>query len=113
MSYDVALVDPSSRAVLDFGSAFVEGGTHAIDGTTLCELNITYNYAEVFGGLVRELHGKTASETLDGLRAFTAQWPNALPYTDYWAPTPGNARAAVERLVAFAERHPSGVWEIT
>ena len=35
------------------------------------------------------------------------------PYlSDYWAPTPGNALAAINRLVIFAQDHPSGVWQV-
>ena len=113
MSYDVSLCDDTG-AVLDFpGEPFKEGGTYSVGGTAACELNITYNYAEVFGSLVRDLHGKTAAETRDGLESFVAQWPNVRPFADYWAPTPGNAVAAVKRLLAFAVAHPLGVWDVS
>lgn len=112
MSYDVELMGPDGT-VLPFGTVFAEGGTQRVGGTDRCELNITYNYAEVFGGLVRELNGKRASDTIDDLRAFVARWPNARPYErDYWAPTPGNAKVAIERLITFADRHPDGVWHV-
>lgn len=113
MSYDVALRSPADGAMLEMDEPFEEGGTYAVDGTTACTLNITYNYGEVFGPLVRELDGRTACETIEGLRAFCEQWRHARPYDcDYWAPTPGNARAAIARLLSFAEKHPDGVWEV-
>lgn len=113
MSYDVTLYDPSTGNVFDYGELFEEGGTRVVGGTSRCELNITYNYSEVFGSLVRDLDGCVASNTLDKLRSFVEMWKDAKPYEkDYWAPTPGNAVQAIKRLLLFAEKHPSGVWEV-
>lgn len=113
MSYSVRLQAAESGETLELDEPFMEGGTYAIGGTTECNLNITYNYAEVFGSLVRDLNGKTAAETTPALREFCELWKGRRPYeTDYWAPTPGNALKAVVRLLSFAERHPSGVWEV-
>ena len=113
MSYNVSLCD-ATGPVLDAPEPFTEGGTYAIGGTSACELNITYNYAEIFGRLVRELNGKTAAETTPALREFCERWKGARPYeSDYWAPTPGNALKAIARLLVFAERHPAGVWEVS
>lgn len=113
MSYDVDLLDKTGM-VHYMDESFVDGGTYCVGGTTECSINITYNYAEVFGGLVRELHGKVAKDTLPQLQAFVKQWQHARPYEkDYWAPTPGNARTAIMRLISFAEKHPDGVWEVS
>ncbi len=112
MSYDVELQD-ALGSVLEMPEPFTDGGTHVMGGTTLCELNVTYNYAEVFGSLMRDLDGKTVTETIGKLTAFVEQWPNVRPYRDYWAPTPGNAKAAVLRLISFADAHPDGVWRVS
>lgn len=114
MSYDVSLCDPVTGDVLEAGETFQEGGAQRVGGTGLCELNITYNYCEVFGPLVRDLNGQTAEDTQVELQMAYDRWLGAKPYKrDYWAPTPGNAKAAIERLLTFARRHPNGVWRVT
>ena len=112
MSYDVSLHD-GEGAICQMAELVPAGGTYSLDGSKDCEFNITYNYSEVFGGLVRELHGRKASDTLDLLRDFVASHPNAKPYRDYWAPTIGNAVAAIKVLVSFAEAHPDATWRIS
>lgn len=113
MSYDVDLVDANGD-VLPCREHFEEGGTRVLGGISECSLNITYNYSEVFGPLVRGLHGCLAERTVADLMEFVAQWPNTKPYErDYWAPTPGNAVAAIQRLLVFAQEHPTGTWRIS
>lgn len=112
MSYDVDLCDKEGQ-LLPYTETFQEGGTQIIGGHSNCSLNITFNYAEVFGGLVRDLNGKVAKDTLAELKAFSEKWKHAMPYErDYWAPTPGNAKKAIDRLISFAELHPEGVWSV-
>jgi len=113
MSYDVSLHD-GEGAVCQMAELIPNGGTYAVDGSRDCDFNITYNYAEVFGSLVRELHNVKASDSLPRLKAFVDAHPNAKPYTrDYWAPTIGNAVAAIRVLVSFAEAHPDATWRIS
>jgi len=113
MSYDVCLVD-SNGDILPFSELFQEGGIQAIGGVSECELNITYNYCKVFGSLVRDIHGLTAEVTMAELKEFVALHPDAKPDPkDYWAPTTGNAKVAIERLITFAEEHPEGVWRVS
>ena len=111
MSYDVSLEDKNG-IVLPFSENFEEGGTRCVGGTNLCELNITYNYFEIFGPLVRDLNGKSVRDTIWALQDFSDKFPNAKPYKDYWAPTPGNAKFAIDRLLSFARENPDGIWEI-
>lgn len=119
MSYDISLHDPTTGDVLPT-EHFIEGGTRNMYGSNECSLNVTYNYSQVFilvDFQMRDLDGRTASETLPKLRAtaeaLIAGRPHPpLPYDDYWAPTPGNALAAIQRLIVFAETHPRGVWEV-
>lgn len=96
---------------------FEEGGTQVIGGTENPDLNVTYNYSEVFGIFfgwsVKDLHGKKASETLTQLEMMAAKLPNRPYQADYWAPTPGNAGAVVHRLLAWARQYPDGVWRVS
>ena len=113
MSWDVKL-NNDEGITLSINEFFQEGGTQQIGGTNFCELNITYNYAQVFGSLVKELHGCKAKDTLQDLKKFVNKWSHAHPYErDYWAPTPGNAKRAIERLIVFAEAHPGGTWHVS
>ena len=113
MSYDVSLHDPVTGNLCEMTEQVPAGGTYALGDRRACEFNITYNYAEVFGGLVRELAGRTTAEALPALEAFVNAHPTAKPYeADYWAPTIGNAKAAVEVLVSFSKAHPAGVWRV-
>jgi len=112
MSYDVELKDADGN-ILFMDESFEESGTYAMGGTTECTLNITYNYSEVYGTLVKDLHGQYGIDSLKSLKEFVDRWPHAKPYDDYWAPTPGNAVKAIKRLVSFAEKHPNGVWHVS
>ena len=112
MSYDVDLCDASGK-VLPLSERFEEGGTYAIGGTVMCELNITYNYYQVFGTLVRDLDGKSVADTVAGLREFAHKHAGELPDDDYWKPTAGNARVAIRRLLSFANEQPHGIWRVT
>lgn len=114
MSYDVSLVNPTTGIVLPAGETFQEGGTYAVGGTDRCELNITSNYREVFGDLVVDLDHLVARLTIPRLEKFVQEWAHATPYErDYWAPTPGNAKKAIERLLTFAYVHPTGLWKVS
>tara|TARA_B100000614_G_scaffold262909_1_gene300418 strand:+ start:21384 stop:21749 length:366 start_codon:yes stop_codon:yes gene_type:complete len=76
---------------------------------------ITYNYSKLYGMVgfsMRDLDGKTASETAESLRSAVEKLGTD-KYDDYWAPTPGNAGAALQTLLSWAEEHPDGVWKVT
>ena len=103
------------------------GGTFAIeideDGnympvSSLLELNVTYNYSPHYYRVLdtdlglRWLHDKTASETIPKLKeAISLLGEDVDP--DYWQPTEGNARKALEHLLAFAEKAPDAIWEVS
>jgi hypothetical protein len=120
MSYDVSLVDPETREVLTVPS-HEEGGTYQVGGTEKAELNITYNYSEVYR-LVRDennegfsmnyLEGKTAESTIKKLQTVVDILGTNNQCFDYWAPTPGNAGYAASILLAWARLHPKGVWNV-
>lgn len=114
MSYDIELVCACCDQPLQLDEPFQEGGTQAIGGTTACDFNVTYNYVEHFRDTmgpkgVRTIYGMTGAEALPILRQAIETLGTELD-TDYWAPTAGNAGAALARLASFAEKFPNGVF---
>ncbi len=116
MSYDIDLTHPVTGEVLHLDHKHdMHGGTYALGGTTECSLNVTYNYAKHFWrvlgeGGIRSIYGKTGAETLPILREAAAQLADDVD-DDYWAPTEGNAKAAILQLAALAQLRPDGVWK--
>ena len=115
MSYDVELIDPVSRIVIEFDSPHqIAGGTRALGGTTEAWLNATYNYSGIFHrvlpGGIRGLYGKTGAESIPVLEAAIAQLKDDVD-PDYWKPTEGNVKRALCGLLAFAKMRPDGIWD--
>jgi hypothetical protein len=109
MSYDVSLENagPVER--------FVDGGTYPVGGTDDPELNITYNYAEVyqiFGFSINDLHGKRAGDFIEKFDEIVTKC-GTKSFTDYWAPTPGNAGVAIARLLAWAKQYPDATFRVS
>lgn len=94
---------------------FQDGGTQLMGGSTQAELNVTYNYSEVYSifdfHLHDSLHGKRAGDTVAKMEEIIKKC-GTRGFKDYWAPTPGNAAAALLRLVAWAKQYPDGIWEV-
>ncbi len=114
MSYDIYLeAEDGSRINLEAAHGLT-GGTYQLGGTRRAWLNVTYNYAEhfqrVFGEKgIRSIYGLRAQDSIPVLEA-AAQKLDTDVSEDYWEPTEGNARAALEDLVALARLAPQGVW---
>lgn len=100
-----------------------EGGTYVMGGTSEAELNVTYNYGGQFrqawpeplegsGALGQMLDGRTGAETAPLLRQAVAKLGTE-PSKDYWDSSAGNAGRALATLLAWAERHPNGVWKVS
>jgi len=112
VSYWVSLSYPDG--VLASVPPFSEGGTYALGGNDEATLNVTYNYSEVFKLLdfrLKDLHEKQAADTVDILSGLVAKLGTHV-YTDYWAPTPGNAGHALNVLLGWAVQHPQAVWMV-
>jgi hypothetical protein len=120
MSYDVYLADPVTGETLRLDEPHhMRGGTYAVGGTALAELNVTYNYADHFVRVLperdgkrglRSIYGMTGAESLPVLaRAIDALGDDVDP--DYWAATEGNAKRALTQLRALAAMRPDGVWQ--
>lgn len=116
MSYDLGLDDPVTGQRLETDEPHqMQGGTYAIGGTTMLELNITYNYAPHFRRVIepnkgiRHLYGKTGAESIPILKEAIAKLKDDVD-DDYWEPTEGNAKRALLQCLALAQMRPDGVW---
>lgn len=116
MSYDIYLNDPKTTEVIIFDEKHhLIGGTYAVGGCEEAWLNITYNYASHFYRLIdkekgiRFLYGKTGEESIpilnNAIEALNDDFTD-----DYREPTEGNAKKALQYLVAMAQMRPDGVW---
>lgn len=116
MSYDIDLVDPVSKKVLQLDSPHhMRGGTYALGGTTDASLNVTYNYSSHFykhlgDGGIRIIYGKTGAESIPLLQEAISKLGDDVS-EDYWEPTEGNAKRALVQLLALARMRPDGVWD--
>lgn len=119
MSYDVHLVGPDD-ITLTSSEKVTEGGTQILGGTNECRLNITGNYWQVWKMIdwsPRDLHGTSGRLSQHNLaRAWMklggAEERPPTPWSDYWAPTPGNCLVVVDRLLKWAKEHPTGRWSV-
>lgn len=121
MSYDISLVDPSTRKNIHAPEKhFLIGGTYAVGGTTELSLNVTYNYAQIFYRIfgekgIRTIHGMTAAQSIAVLND-AIQKLVGTPDSDYWKPTEGNAKSALVNLLILAAKTVSmgvdAVWVI-
>ena len=139
MSYDIYLVDPITRKVLELDEPhFMRGGTYAVGGDTRAHLNITYNYGEHFWRVFEELPAPRplapeqmrrqyalTGETVTGIRTlYGLSGAESLPILDraiallkddvtdnYWEATEGNAKRALIQLRALATLRPDGIWD--
>ena len=115
MSYDITLQDPrTGRTATVPGGHDLRGGTFSVGGTDEAWLNVTYNYAPHFYRVlgekgIRSIYGMTGRESLPILEAAIAQLGHDAD-SDYWKPTEGNARRALENLWLLARACPDAVW---
>lgn len=117
MSYDIEL---SKDGKICEVKNHQEGGNIAIGGSSLADINITWNYAFFFYNFldkrkgIRWLYGKTARETIPRLEKAVDKlsgWIGSATYEkDYWAPTFGNARHSLSVLLDWAKQHPDATW---
>lgn len=115
MSYDIGLRNADGSAVEFDGTHQLAGGTYAMGGTSEAWLNVTYNYSPHFYRTmgekgIRAIYGMTARDSAPLLAKAIAQLKDDR-HSDYWKPTEGNARAALQNLLTMATMAPDGIWE--
>ncbi|WP_270497224.1 hypothetical protein [Collinsella tanakaei] len=116
MSYDINLCDPVTHDVLELDDPHdMRGGTYAMGGTTLCTLNVTYNYGAIFRRElgergIRTIYGMTGAESIPVLEAAASRLADDAT-GNYWDATEGNAKRALLQLAALAKLRPDGVWD--
>jgi len=113
MSWWIYLEDDSGESVIV--DSHSDGGTYCVGGTSSAELNMTYNYSKPFGEAgfnLRSINGKRAAECVDEMERVVAALGTERA-SDYWAPTNGNAGAALNRLCTWARQHPQAKWRVS
>jgi hypothetical protein len=94
----------------------MKGGTYALGGSTMAELNVTYNYSKSFYKVLdtekglRILYGMSGAESIPVLKNSIAQLADDVS-EDYWEGTEGNAKRALIQLLALAQLRPDGIWD--
>jgi len=115
MSYDIDLLDPVTREVIELDSKHeLRGGTYCIGGTTDASFNITYNYAKHFYKLlgdngIRTIYGMSGADSIPLLEEAISKLNDDVS-DNYWEPTEGNTKRALLSLVALAKLRPDGIW---
>jgi len=116
MSYDINLLDPITKEVIQLDSPHqIKGGNYALGGTTEAWLNVTYNYSEHFYKTmgdkgVRTIYGMAGAEAIPILEKAISQLKDDVDDNDYWHSTEGNAKRALLGLLAFAKMRPDGIF---
>lgn len=117
MSYDIELLDPVTREVIVLDEPhMMRGGTYAVGGTREMWLNVTYNYAPLYGRAfgdergVRTIYGMTGAESIPVLESAAASLGDDVTER-YWDATEGNAKRPLLQLAAMARMRPDGVWD--
>lgn len=116
MSYDIYLRDKDGNALEAKEAHNLAGGTYCLGGTNDLWLNVTYNYAPHFYRLInsekgiRWLYGQRAADTIPKLEEAISALADDRD-NDYWKATEGNAKIALQNLVALARMAPEGIWD--
>lgn len=96
---------------------FVAGGTYPIGGTDEAELNITYNYSELYyryldkeNGL-QWLHQRKAKDCIEKLEKAVKELGTEQD-ENYWTASKGNAGYALNILLKWARQYPEAKFEV-
>lgn len=117
MSYDLDLVDKDTgRTIILDHKHDLRGGTYVMGGTREATLNVTYNYSNILYRIfpekgIRILEGLSGRESIPFLSSGILELKTDYD-EDYWKPTEGNVRLALEDLRKLAELAPDGIWRI-
>lgn len=81
------------------------------------QFGVTYNYCPILkrvlgeGGL-RNLNGLSGEASIKLLDEAQAQLVGK-PLSDYWAPTEGNVKAALQKLLVLAKKRKKSIWQVS
>ena len=108
MSYDIQIKNKAGETVRFPSAHDIAGGTYAVGGTDEAWLNVTYNYAPIFYRVlgekgVRTIYGLSPRDSIPVLDAALEKLGDATPDRDYWKPSHGNAKRALENLRRLAQ----------
>ena len=124
MSYDINLLDPITKEVIEINDAhFLRGGTYKVGGSKELTLNITYNYSKILHRVIqpkntpseyktgiRSLYGITALEAVPILEAAISNLKDDVD-EDYWKATEGNTKRALNNLLTMCKMRPDAIIE--
>ncbi len=124
MSYDINLLDPITKEVIEINDAhFLRGGTYKVGGSKELTLNITYNYSKILHRVIqlkntpseyktgiRSLYGMTALEAVPILEAAISNLKDDVD-EDYWKATEGNTKRALNNLLTMCKMRPDAIVE--
>ena len=122
MSYDINLLDPITKKVIEINDAhFLRGGTYKMDGSTELSLNMTYNYSKFLHQVIqpestpsndksgiRSLYGLTSLEAIPILEKAISNLKDDFD-NDYWKPTEGNTKKALNNLLTMCKIRPDAI----
>lgn len=129
MSWDIDLCDPVTEEVITVPEKhFMFGGIIEVGGSNTLSTNITYNYGAIINpkfdqilqelgmpvkddSYARYLEGKSGAETIPILKGTIEKLGNDVD-DDYYKATEGNAKRALNILLAFAQMRPDGIWKV-
>lgn len=137
MSYDVNLLDPITKKVIEINDAhFIRGGTYRLGGSTELSLNITWNYGSILRQVlhpdfshftpkeqeerknlfgweetgIRSLYGMTALEATPILKDAVNKLADDVS-ENYWEATEGNVKRALNNLLTLCKMRPDAIIE--
>lgn len=115
MSYDLWIVDEEGNHMDAPIVHHQKGGTYVLGGTPSLEINVTFNYSNAFAKAFGDGRG---IKLLDGMKAI-----DSIPLIvsamkrlgddetqNYWDPTEGNAKRALESVLHIAALGCDGYW---
>jgi hypothetical protein len=118
MSYDISLVDITTKEVLQLERPiYLCSATYPIGGSTECWMSMTFNYGTILRRIfppdgIHQFHDMVAEASIpllvDGITQLKWDVSN-----DYWEATEGNVKAALLSMITLALIRPDGVWEIS
>ena len=108
MSYDVGLLDDEGYLV-SVPHFKEEGGTYQVGGSSVAELNVTYNYSGIWR--VRDIDGLTGAES-EPILAEQVERLGTDRSGNYWFATEGNVGYMANILLGWARLHPRATWSV-